>query len=112
MPIFKSKEDREAARVLRARAKEARRQRDANPETRWEYKVVWIMKGQQKGAFGSSSMELNFNKRGSQGWELVSVEAERAIFKRRVTELSEAEKEELATVEVEDSDDEDEEEAP
>ena len=108
MPIFKSKEDREAARALRARAKEARRQRDANPETRWEYKVVWIMKGQQKGAMGSSSMELKFNKHGSQGWELVAVEAERATFKRQVTEFSEAEKEELATVEVEEEDDDEE----
>jgi hypothetical protein len=106
MPLFQSKDDKEAARATRERAKEARRQRDTNPDTRWEYKVVWVRRGAQKGAMGSRTMELAFNKVGSQGWELVAVEEERATFKRRILELSEAEKEELATVEVPGDDDE------
>ena len=107
MPLFKSKEDREELRLARARAKQARRARDTTPAHRWEYKVKWIQKGWQKGALGSGSMELAFNKLGSQGWELVAVEAERATFKREILDFSEAEREELAAVEDDEDQDDD-----
>jgi hypothetical protein len=74
------------------------------PARRWEYKAKWIPRGRQKGPFGGAIMELAFNKLGAQGWELVAIEGERAMFKREILDLSDAEREELAAVE----DDEDE----
>ena len=49
---------------------------------RWEYQVKRIAEYKQRGLTGSSQMEKTLNEAGAEGWELVSIEAERATFKR------------------------------
>jgi len=80
----------------------ARRERDANPVERWEYKVIRVKDDWQKGYAGSRSMQLMFGKLGSLGWELVALEKERAVFKRRVVSLGADERAELAGITVDD----------
>lgn len=98
---------KEAARLARAAARAAaeavRRKRDDNPEARWEYKVIRIHEDKMKGLAGSGYMERELKKLGSQGWELVSIYQERAVFKRKILDFSDAEREDLADVSVGDS---------
>jgi hypothetical protein len=49
---------------------------------KWEYKVIRVGEDKQKGILGSGRMETLFNDLGKSGWELVSVNEERASFKR------------------------------
>lgn len=41
-----------------------------------------IAEHKQKGLLGSREMEDTLNQAGAEGWELVSIEEERATFKR------------------------------
>ena len=99
------KDERHASKLAeqeaRERAQEARRRRDDQPAERWEYQVKRIKKDLQTGMLGSSAMEQIFNKEGAKGWEIVAIEQERVVLKRRITDISEAELEELAAVEAE-----------
>lgn len=45
----------------------------------------------QKGLLGSTRMEQILNAEGARGWELVSINMERATLKRRVTNITQAE---------------------
>jgi hypothetical protein len=49
---------------------------------KWQYKVIRVGEDKQKGILGSGRMETLFNDLGKDGWELVSVNEERASFKR------------------------------
>ena len=51
---------------------------------KWEYQVKRIGEDKQKGLSGSGRMEEIFNAEGAKGWELVSINEERATFKRRL----------------------------
>lgn len=69
-----SKEKRETEKA-------ALEERDANPESQWEYKAInlnWK---------ASVAFESEFNKLGKKGWEFIAVagrdNVHRAIFKRR-----------------------------
>jgi hypothetical protein len=46
---------------------------------RWEYMTVWLRIGAQKGKW---TKDEEFNRLGAEGWELVGIFVERAIFKR------------------------------
>lgn len=52
--------------------------------TRWEHQVIWIREGLQEGTFSSEAMERKLDAVGAEGWELIAVSGERAIFKRPV----------------------------
>jgi uncharacterized protein DUF4177 len=52
---------------------------------KWEYQVVRIGEDKQKGLLGSRPMEQILNDEGRKGWELVTVNEERATFKRRIS---------------------------
>lgn len=60
-------------------AKDASTERDANPETQWEYKARNLAK------VPGVATEDDFNRLGQQGWELVAVAQDYAIFKRPIT---------------------------
>lgn len=97
MGVFtKAKEVRASELARRA----GRAERDANPGTRWEYRVVRIGSDKQKGLFGSERMQTILDSIGAQGWELVAVNMERATFKREVTNMSRDELDELAEVDT------------
>lgn len=51
---------------------------------KWEYQVKRIGEDKQKGLLGSQRMEAIFNGEGAKGWELVTINEERATFKRRM----------------------------
>lgn len=100
--LTKAKDAHHEARASARAATEARRERDRNPATRWEYRASRVGEDKQKGLTGSRRIEEIFNKLGSQGWELVAINMERAVFKREVVAISQAELEELADVMVSD----------
>ena len=62
---------------------------DANPEQRWEYKVVQVGGSLHNAIFEAGEIEGMFNNLGSKGWELVDITHEDkgavATFKRRMT---------------------------
>lgn len=80
--------------------REGRAERDANPVTRWEYRVARIGSDKQKGLLGSRRMEEILDSLGAEGWELVTINMERATFKRQVTSISQAELDELDEVDT------------
>lgn len=104
MAFLKSKEERSEIKAARQAAVDARRRRDSAPLERWEYKVKRIGEDKQKGLLGSQRMEQILNAEGARGWELAGINMERAILKRRVVDISQAE---LALA-AEDSDSDDE----
>lgn len=50
----------------------------------FEYQVKRVGDDKQKGLLGSQRMEQLFNAEGKNGWELVTINAERATFKRQL----------------------------
>ena len=91
----KSEEEKQAEREQRAAqesAAQAARQAQAEVIARheaslpkWEYQVKRIGEDKQKGLLGSQRMEQIFNGEGAKGWELVTINEERATFKRRAS---------------------------
>ena len=84
-----SDEERARVREIARRADEAierrRTGRDAPaPEGAepWEYKVIHVREGLQKGRLGSGTLERELNALGLDSWELVAFVEERAVFKR------------------------------
>jgi hypothetical protein len=76
-------------RVVRVAAEQAERTAAAErlaehvrSVTKWEYQVKRVGEDKQKGLLGSQRMEQLFNGEGAQGWELVTINEERATFKR------------------------------
>ena len=53
---------------------------------RWEYQVRRIAEERQRGLLGWKRLEDMLNAEGADGWELVSIDAESATFKRRLSE--------------------------
>ena len=51
---------------------------------KWEYQVKRIGEDKQKGLLGAGRMEQILNGEGARGWELVTINEERATFKRRM----------------------------
>lgn len=97
MPLFGEKDPEKEAEKLARRDEAERRKADeaarqealqqhsqAHVETlpKWEYQVKRIAEHKQKGLLGSREMEHTLNQAGAEGWELVSIEEERATFKR------------------------------
>jgi len=81
--------DREQ-RAAQASAEQAARQAEAERVAqhqaslpKWEYQVKRVGEDKQKGLLGSQRMEQIFNGEGARGWELVTINEERATFKRR-----------------------------
>ena len=81
-------------------ADHARMARDANPLRRFEYKVVRATERSQKGIVGGGKIERRLNALGARGWELAGTVGERLMFKREIAQISEAELQELAAVEI------------
>lgn len=71
--------NRDAPRV----EKQAREERNANPENQWEYKTLNL------NFKASIAFEDEFNKLGRKGWEFQAMasrgDVHRAMFKRRVS---------------------------
>lgn len=88
----KTDEEKAAEREAKAAQEEQRRREQVATAARaaehlksvpkWEYQVKRIGEDKQKGMLGSQRMEQIFNAEGAQGWELVTVNEERATFKR------------------------------
>jgi hypothetical protein len=77
----------EAAKAEREAAAQAERERIAEFQRtlpRYEYQVKRIGDDKQKGLLGSQRMEQLFNGEGARGWELVTINAERATFRRQL----------------------------
>lgn len=55
---------------------------------RYEYQVKRVGDDKQKGLLGSQRMEQIFNGEGAKGWELVTINAERATFRRQLPPLA------------------------
>jgi hypothetical protein len=76
-----------AAKVQREAAEQAERERVAAFQAtlpRYEYQVKRVGDDKQKGMLGSQRMEQIFNGEGLNGWELVTINAERATFRRQL----------------------------
>jgi hypothetical protein len=92
MPLIGRKTDEQkaaetAAAEERARvqaADRAQREEFAKTLPKWEYQVKRVGEDKQKGLLGSQRMEQIFNSEGAKGWELVTINEERATFKRRL----------------------------
>jgi hypothetical protein len=88
----KTEEEKEAERQAKAEARARDEQANAEAQAalnahiasvpKWDYRVAWVGEDKQKGLLGSRRMEEIFNQLGAEGWELVSVNMERATFKR------------------------------
>lgn len=62
----------------------------------WEYHVLHVFDWQKKGVYGGGTLEAQLNELGRQGWELVNVVENRALFKRHpVASLAQHEKVDL-----------------
>ena len=94
----RAKEQGQQVRQAADAAAAARAQRDSNPVLRWEYRTCRVGSDKQRGMLGSRRMETIFNQLGSQGWELVAVNMERATFKRPVPQMSSDELEAFAVM--------------
>ena len=57
--------------------RDAREERDTNPDEQWEYLALNLEK------VAGMALENDFNKHGRKGWEFIAVAKDYAIFKRR-----------------------------
>src|SRR2546421_440022 len=73
-----------AAREAAAAAERAKVESFQATLPRWEYMTAWERVGRQTGILGGDEMTADLNRLGAQGWELVGVYGERAIFKRQL----------------------------
>ena len=72
----------QAQRKAEEQTRQAAREAHLKALTRWEYQVKRVGEDKQKGLSGSQRMEQIFNAEGEKGWELVTINEERATFKR------------------------------
>jgi hypothetical protein len=79
------------AKAQRESVEQAQRERTATFQKtlpRYEYQVKRVGDDKQKGLLGSQRMEQIFNAEGGKGWELVTINAERATFRRQLPPLA------------------------
>ena len=73
-----------AAREAAAAAERARVSAFQATLPRWEYMTTWERVGRQTGILGGDEMTYDLDRLGAEGWELVGVYGERAVFKRQL----------------------------
>jgi hypothetical protein len=49
---------------------------------KWDYKVLYIREGRQKGMMGSGGIESDLKELGKQGWEVTGVIGDRILLER------------------------------
>jgi hypothetical protein len=76
------KADRDAAAAAELEARRAQLESHLSTLPKFEYQVKRIGEDKQKGLLGSQRMEQILNGEGKNGWELVTINEERATFKR------------------------------
>jgi alkyl sulfatase BDS1-like metallo-beta-lactamase superfamily hydrolase len=79
------------AKAQREAAEQAQQERNAAFQKtlpRYEYQVKRVGDDKQKGLLGSQRMEQIFNGEGAKRWELVTINAERATFRRQLPPLA------------------------
>jgi alkyl sulfatase BDS1-like metallo-beta-lactamase superfamily hydrolase len=79
-----AKAERDAASAAQQEARRAQVAAHLATLPKFEYQVKRIGEDKQKGLLGSQRMEQILNGEGKIGWELVTINEERATFKRRL----------------------------